>query len=138
MYSYVCVCVCVCSVPCSILEAVVCMCMFQVQCYDPVKDQWMYTLSCPFSEKYLNAVSLNGSIYVAGGLLDVLYCYNPKVKSWSKVAELPIKLVGEKKYIYIHTQDSNTHLTYCSDDHLFIFVTKEVILALISIPSKYY
>ncbi|XP_060765364.1 kelch-like protein 24 [Neoarius graeffei] len=63
-----------------------------VQCYDPVKDQWMYTLSCPFSEKNLNAVSLNGSIYVAGGLLDVLYCYNPKVKSWSKVAELPIKL----------------------------------------------
>ncbi|KAM9456331.1 kelch-like protein 24 [Clarias gariepinus] len=63
-----------------------------VQCYDPVKDQWTYTLSCPFSKRCLNAVSLNGSIYIAGGLLDVLYCYSPKVNSWSKAAVLPMKL----------------------------------------------
>ncbi|KAK3521785.1 hypothetical protein QTP70_018297 [Hemibagrus guttatus] len=63
-----------------------------VQCYDPVKDQWMYMMSCPFSQRSLNAVSLNDSIYVAGGLMDVLYCYNTKVKSWSKVAELPMRL----------------------------------------------
>ncbi|XP_017344720.1 kelch-like protein 24 [Ictalurus punctatus] len=63
-----------------------------VQCYDPVKDQWTQLLSCPFSQRCLNAVSLNGSIYVAGGLLNVLYCYSPKVDSWSKVADLPMKL----------------------------------------------
>ncbi|KAB5543511.1 hypothetical protein PHYPO_G00080020 [Pangasianodon hypophthalmus] len=63
-----------------------------VQCYDPVKDQWTYMMRCPFSQRCLNAVSLNSSIYVAGGLLDVLYCYSPKVDSWSKVAELPMKL----------------------------------------------
>ncbi|KAI5629181.1 kelch-like protein 35, partial [Silurus asotus] len=63
-----------------------------VQCYDPVKNQWMYTMSCPFSQRCMNAVSLNGSIYVAGGLMDVLYCYTPKGNSWDKVAELPMKL----------------------------------------------
>lgn len=71
------------------------MSMYQVQRYDPVKDQWMYMMSCPFSQRCLNAVSLNGSIYVAGGLMDVLYCYNTKVETWSKAAELPMKLVGE-------------------------------------------
>ncbi|XP_060752482.1 kelch-like protein 24 isoform X2 [Tachysurus vachellii] len=63
-----------------------------LQCYDPVKDQWTCMMSCPFSQRCLNAVSLNGSVYVAGGLLDVLFCYSPMVDSWSKVAELPMKL----------------------------------------------
>lgn len=78
----------------------VCVCMLQVQCYDPVKVQWAYMLPCPFSQRCLNAVSLNGSIYVAGGLLDMLYCYSPKVDSWSKVAELPMKLVREIKQMH--------------------------------------
>ncbi|XP_076874443.1 kelch-like protein 35 isoform X2 [Brachyhypopomus gauderio] len=64
----------------------------KVQCYDPVKDEWTFVSSCPFSQRCIDAVSLNGSIYVAGGLLDNLYCYTPRSDAWSKVAELPIKL----------------------------------------------
>ncbi|XP_017546885.1 kelch-like protein 35 [Pygocentrus nattereri] len=64
----------------------------KVQCYDPMKDQWTYVLSCPFSQRCINAVSLNGSIYVAGGLLDVIYCYTPLKNTWDKVAYLPMKV----------------------------------------------
>ncbi|KAI4877472.1 hypothetical protein NFI96_015438 [Prochilodus magdalenae] len=64
----------------------------QVQCYDPVKDQWTYVSPCPFSQRCINAVSLNGSIYVAGGLLDRIYCYTPRNDSWSNAADLPMKV----------------------------------------------
>ncbi|XP_066507538.1 kelch-like protein 35 [Hoplias malabaricus] len=64
----------------------------KVQCYDPVKDKWTYVTPSPFSQRCINAVALNGSIYVAGGLLDALYAYTPQSDSWSKVADLPMKV----------------------------------------------
>uniref|UniRef100_A0A4W4FLF5 BTB domain-containing protein n=1 Tax=Electrophorus electricus TaxID=8005 RepID=A0A4W4FLF5_ELEEL len=53
--------------------------------------------SCPFSQKCIDAVSLSSTIYTAGGLLDKLYCYTPRNDTWSKVAELSMKLVHKKQ-----------------------------------------
>ncbi|XP_062869866.1 kelch-like protein 35 [Trichomycterus rosablanca] len=64
----------------------------RVQCYDPVSNKWTYMSTCPFSQRNISAVSLNGFIYVAGGLLDRLFCYEPRNDSWSKLVELPMKL----------------------------------------------
>lgn len=67
--------------------------MSQVQCYDPVTNRWTYVTSCPFSQRSLSAVSLNGCIYVTGGLLDEMFCYAPSTDVWSSVTVLPVKLV---------------------------------------------
>ncbi len=67
--------------------------VLQVQCYDPVSDRWSYVSSCPFSQRSISAVTLNGCIYVTGGLLDQIYCYRPVTDSWSQAAALPVKLV---------------------------------------------
>ncbi|XP_042621609.1 kelch-like protein 35 [Cyprinus carpio] len=66
----------------------------RVQCYDPVSDRWSYVSSCPFTQRSITAVTLNGSIYVTGGLLDHIYCYTPRTDSWSRAAELPVRLEG--------------------------------------------
>ncbi|RXN36811.1 kelch 35 [Labeo rohita] len=65
-----------------------------VQCYDPVSNKWSYVSSCPFSQRSISAVTLNGSIYVTGGLLEHIYCYTPRTDSWSRAATLPVKLEG--------------------------------------------
>ncbi|KAJ7996830.1 hypothetical protein DPEC_G00222590, partial [Dallia pectoralis] len=64
----------------------------KVQCYDPDEDQWSYASTCPFSQKCINAVTLNETIYVVGGLLDQIYSYTPKTDTWSKVVAMPMKL----------------------------------------------
>ncbi|XP_048350811.1 kelch-like protein 35 [Sphaerodactylus townsendi] len=61
----------------------------KVQCYDPATNQWTLLSPAPFSQRCINAVTLNNLIYVVGGLLNKIFCYDPQKDTWSEVAYLP-------------------------------------------------
>ncbi|XP_072257999.1 kelch-like protein 35 [Pyxicephalus adspersus] len=61
----------------------------KVQCYDPEEDKWTYKSPSPFSQRCINAVELDGMIYVAGGLLSTIFRYNPILDEWNEAAPLP-------------------------------------------------
>ncbi|XP_072118673.1 kelch-like protein 24 [Mobula birostris] len=61
----------------------------KVQSYDPLKDEWTFTTSTPFAQRCINAVSLNDSFYVMGGLMDSVYKYNAKQGVWAVLTSVP-------------------------------------------------
>ncbi|XP_010900017.2 kelch-like protein 35 [Esox lucius] len=95
----------------------------KVQCYDPEEDQWSFVASCPFSQRCINATTLNNTIYVVGGLLDKIYSYTPKTDTWSKVVDMPMKLessgltVCEGKVFIVGGRDEHAAAT----DHVWTY-----------------
>ncbi|XP_041055295.1 kelch-like protein 24 isoform X2 [Carcharodon carcharias] len=55
----------------------------QVQCYDPVKDDWTLTAITPFTQRCISAVTLKDMIYITGGLMENMYKYNPVDDCWT-------------------------------------------------------
>ncbi|XP_051881656.1 kelch-like protein 24 [Pristis pectinata] len=55
----------------------------KVQSFDPLKDEWTFTTTTPFAQRCINAVSLNDSFYVMGGLMECVYKYDPKQDIWT-------------------------------------------------------
>ncbi|CAB1316691.1 unnamed protein product [Coregonus sp. 'balchen'] len=77
-----------------------------VECYSVYDNQWrtVAPLLLAVSSaalvgcsgklyRCINAITHNNTIYVVGGLLDQIYSYTPKTDTWSKVVDLPMKLV---------------------------------------------
>ncbi|XP_066444393.1 kelch-like protein 35 [Eleutherodactylus coqui] len=98
----------------------------KVQCYDPEADTWTYKTPSPFSQRCINAVELDGLVYVVGGLLSTIFCYNPKTDAWSEVASLPaalescgVTVCGGKMYI-LGGRDENGEGT----ENTFVFEPK--------------
>ncbi|XP_060091332.1 kelch-like protein 35 [Heteronotia binoei] len=60
----------------------------KVQCYDPATNQWSLRSPAPFNLRCISAITLNNLIYVAGGLLKEIFCYNPQKDTWCEVASL--------------------------------------------------
>ncbi|XP_069890765.1 kelch-like protein 35 [Dipodomys merriami] len=60
-----------------------------VQCLDPKEDQWSLRSPAPFSLRCLEAVSLEDTIYVVGGLMNKIFTYDPDTDVWGEVAVLP-------------------------------------------------
>ncbi|KAG2457269.1 KLH24 protein, partial [Polypterus senegalus] len=61
----------------------------QVQCYDPDEDKWIHMAPTPFYLRCLNAVTLDKTIYVVGGLMEKMYSYVPEKNLWSEAVTLP-------------------------------------------------
>ncbi|XP_053416250.1 kelch-like protein 35 [Nycticebus coucang] len=61
----------------------------KVQCFDPKEDQWSLRSPAPFSQRCLEAVSLEDIIYVVGGLMSKIFTYDPGTDVWGEAAVLP-------------------------------------------------
>ena len=48
----------------------------QMQCFDSKEDQWSLRSPAPFSQRCLDAVSLENTIYVVGGLMSKIFTYD--------------------------------------------------------------
>jgi len=63
-----------------------------VEAYNPGRDTWETKASLPLPMSWMKAVSLNGNIYVTGGLgwyaLNTLGIYNPQTDSWAQKASM--------------------------------------------------
>lgn len=66
----------------------------QVQCFDPKKDQWSLRSPAPFSQRCVDAVCLEDTIYVVGGLLSKIFTYDPGADVWREAAVLPSPVVS--------------------------------------------
>ncbi|XP_015273696.1 PREDICTED: kelch-like protein 35 [Gekko japonicus] len=69
----------------------------KVQCYNPATNQWSLLSPTPFNLRCMNAITLNNLIYVVGGLLKKIFCYDPRKDTWSEVASLHGPLKREDK-----------------------------------------
>lgn len=67
----------------------------QVQCFDPKEDQWSIRSPAPFSQRCLEAVSLEDTIYIVGGLMSKIFTYCPGTDVWGEAALLPSPVVSE-------------------------------------------
>ncbi|XP_008050385.1 kelch-like protein 35 [Carlito syrichta] len=61
----------------------------KVQCFDPKEDRWSLRSPAPFSQRCLEAVSLEDTIYVVGGLMSKIFTYDPGTDVWGEAAVLP-------------------------------------------------
>ncbi|XP_049636518.1 kelch-like protein 35 [Suncus etruscus] len=61
----------------------------KVQCFDPKEDQWSMRSPAPFSQRCLEAVSLEDTIYIVGGLMSKIFTYCPGTDVWGEAALLP-------------------------------------------------
>lgn len=66
----------------------------QVQCFDPKEEQWRLCSPAPFSQRCLEAVSLEDTIYVVGGLMSKVFTYHPRTDIWGEAAVLPHPMVS--------------------------------------------
>lgn len=67
-----------------------------MQCFDPKEDRWSLQSPAPFSQRCLEAVSLEDTIYVVGGLMSKIYTYHPGTDVWGEAAILPSPVVSGK------------------------------------------
>lgn len=68
--------------------------LLQVQCFDPKEDQWSLRSPAPFLQRCLEAVSLEDTIYVVGGLMSKIFTYDPGSDVWREAADLPSPVVS--------------------------------------------
>lgn len=66
----------------------------QVQCFDPKEDHWSLRSPAPFSQRCLEAVCLEDTIYVLGGLMSKIFTYDPSTDVWREAAVLPSPVVS--------------------------------------------
>uniref|UniRef100_G1P1M2 Kelch like family member 35 n=2 Tax=Myotis lucifugus TaxID=59463 RepID=G1P1M2_MYOLU len=85
----------------------------KVQCFDPKEDRWSLQSPAPFSQRCLEAVSLEDTIYVVGGLMSKIYTYHPGTDVWGEAAVLPspVESCG------VTVCDGKVHITGGRDDH---------------------
>ncbi|KAB0397580.1 hypothetical protein E2I00_016937 [Balaenoptera physalus] len=85
----------------------------KVQCFDPKEDRWSLRSPAPFSQRCLEAVSLEDTIYVVGGLMSKIFTYNPGMDVWGEAAVLPspVESCG------VTVCDGKVHILGGRDDH---------------------
>ena len=60
-----------------------------VQCFDPQEDHWSLRSPMPLSQRCLEAVSLEDTIYMVGGLMGTVFTYSPGTDVLGEAAVLP-------------------------------------------------
>uniref|UniRef100_A0A8C5NYE1 Kelch-like 35 n=1 Tax=Jaculus jaculus TaxID=51337 RepID=A0A8C5NYE1_JACJA len=85
----------------------------KVQCFDPKEDQWSLRSPAPFSQRCLEAVTLEDIIYVVGGLMSKIFTYDPGTDVWGEAAVLPspVESCG------VTVCDGKVHILGGRDDH---------------------
>nr|XP_018670466.1 kelch-like protein 6 [Ciona intestinalis] len=59
----------------------------KVQVYDPNTDDWRLSTPMPDAAKCLSSIALRGKIYVVGGTLRYILCFDTREEIWSKIGE---------------------------------------------------
>lgn len=72
----------------------------QVQCFDPKEDRWSLRAPAPFSQRCLEAVSIEDTIYVVGGLMSRIFTYDPSTDVWEEAAVLPSPVVSGRSWAW--------------------------------------
>ncbi|XP_041523862.1 kelch-like protein 35 [Microtus oregoni] len=85
----------------------------KVQCFDPKEDQWSLRSPAPFLQRCLDAVSLEDTIYVVGGLMSKIFTYDPGTDVWGEAAELP----GPVESCGVTVCDGKVHILGGRDEH---------------------
>ncbi|XP_054976408.1 kelch-like protein 35 isoform X2 [Sorex araneus] len=85
----------------------------KVQCFDPKEDRWSLRSPAPFSQRCLEAVSLEDTIYVVGGLMSKIFTYHPGTDVWEEVAQLP----GPVESCGVTVCDGKVHILGGRDEH---------------------
>ncbi|XP_066272093.1 kelch-like protein 6 [Branchiostoma lanceolatum] len=57
-----------------------------VQCYDPTEDAWTFATPLPERVRCIRAFTVKAKIYLFGGQLKCVLCYNPLTDSYDKIA----------------------------------------------------
>ncbi|XP_077819972.1 kelch-like protein 35 isoform X2 [Macaca mulatta] len=85
----------------------------KVQCFDPKEDQWSLRSPAPFSQRCLEAISFEDTIYVMGGLMSKIFTYDPGTDVWGEAAVLPspVESCG------VTVCDGKVHILGGRDDH---------------------
>ncbi|KAG5199898.1 hypothetical protein JEQ12_006377 [Ovis aries] len=85
----------------------------KVQCFDSKEDRWSLRSPAPFSQRCLDAVSLENTIYVVGGLMSKIFTYDPGTDVWGEAAVLPspVESCG------VTVCDGKVHILGGRDDH---------------------
>ncbi|XP_073938838.1 kelch-like protein 35 isoform X2 [Castor canadensis] len=85
----------------------------KVQCFDPKEDHWSLRSPAPFSQRCLEAVCLEDTIYVLGGLMSKIFTYDPSTDVWREAAVLPspVESCG------VTVCDGKVHILGGRDDH---------------------
>ncbi|XP_007939120.2 kelch-like protein 35 [Orycteropus afer afer] len=85
----------------------------KVQCFDPKEDRWILRSPAPFSQRCLEAVSLDDTIYVVGGLMSKIFSYDPGTDVWGEAATLPYPVES----CGVTVCDGKIHILGGRDDH---------------------
>ncbi|RAP29180.1 hypothetical protein C2W64_04127 [Brevibacillus laterosporus] len=95
-----------------------------VEVFDPVSNKWTSARSMPKSLRFLNAASLDNTIYTFGGIengnerTDLVYSFNPETNSWVSKNPMPFKghtvsFIKDNSIYVIHNgDDKNTIYLY--------------------------
>ncbi|WP_068791789.1 Kelch repeat-containing protein [Brevibacillus laterosporus] len=95
-----------------------------VEVFDPVSNKWTSAQSMPTPLRYLNAVSLDNTIYTFGGIernvdfTNLVYSFNPETNSWISKNPMPFKghsvsFIKDNSIYVIHNgDDKNTIYLY--------------------------
>lgn len=70
-----------------------------MQCFDSKEDRWSLRSPAPFSQRCLDAVSLENTIYVVGGLMSKIFTYDPGTDVWGEAAVLPSPVVSGGSWV---------------------------------------
>ena len=65
-----------------------------VEAYDPAANTWSSKASLPSGTWDAGVASVNGQIYVIGGLTGAVYAYDPLANAWTTKAPLPLPYSG--------------------------------------------
>jgi N-acetylneuraminic acid mutarotase len=102
--------------------------------YDPATDTWTSKISMAMGYGNLQAVTVNGMIYVMGGttakqqimnIFGVNELYNPTTNSWQSLTPMPIPVyhfsmvaIGDKIYLMGGTA-KNPPMSYCNQTQIY-------------------
>ncbi|CAH2225821.1 kelch 35 [Pelobates cultripes] len=85
----------------------------KVQCYDPEDNKWAYMAPSPLCQRCINAVELDGIIYVVGGMQNTIFSYNPVNDTWGNATNLP----GPLESCGLTVCGGNIHILGGSDEN---------------------
>ena len=93
-----------------------------VEMFDPVSNNWTSAQSMPKSLRFINAVSLDNTIYTFGGIengnesTNLVYSFNTQTGSWTLKNPMP-----EKEYLKAFIANDSIYAVFSKDDKNIIY-----------------
>ncbi|MFB0828010.1 Kelch repeat-containing protein [Brevibacillus laterosporus] len=93
-----------------------------VEMFDPVSNNWTSAQSMPKSLRFINAVSLDNTIYTFGGVengneyTNLVYSFNTQTGSWALKSPMP-----DKGYLKAFIANNSIYVVFSKDDKNIIY-----------------